>query len=175
MTDRNGVVEGTASVRRSTTDRHGLPIPRAASDLDLTRQARAALLSAKRAHDPADIATACLDLVGNLIDAHRGLAASWVLEDTIEELESLANECSTSDVLWTLHVTLAMIYERLGDALRARSTAREALSHAIRADSETGRSRSHELLQQLISRPDERPTQRLVRPPSPARQAAATP
>lgn len=135
----------------ATTDRYGLPLPRGASELDATRQARAWLLRAKRTREPTAIAAACLLLVENLLDRHRVLAASWAIEDAIETVEQLGDVGGAAEASWSLHLTLAALYERLGDPRRARATARRALHEATRADSELGRLRCRELLQRFAT------------------------
>jgi len=169
MSDRErGAIEDVF-VPRTTTDRHGLPSPRSGTELDVIRHARGALLAASRTNEPSRIAEACLDLVGKLVEQHRVLAASWVLENTIEGLERTELETpGSADALWGLDLALAMVYDRLGKAIDARSMARRGLSHAIRANSDTGRARSREVIQRLTSAPEDRPTQRFARPNSQA-------
>jgi len=167
MSDRERGLEEGIVMPRTTTDRHGLPSPRSVNELDVIRHARGALLASWRTGEPSLIAEACLDLVGKMIDRHRVLAASWVLENTIEGLEGIAQDGrGSADALWGLDLALAMIYDRLARPIDARRLARRALSHAIRADSDTGRARSREVIHRLTSSPEERPTQRFARPSS---------
>lgn len=100
-----------------------------------------------------------------LIERHRLLGASWALEDAIHALLSDAEETqATHEGLWNLYLTLAIVEAGLGETVRAHDSARRALTHASCADSSTGRTRSRELLQRLISEPEDRPTQRFQRP-----------
>ncbi len=143
-------MDGETSACRTTTDRFGLPIPHAATELDATRRSRAALLLALRGGDPADISAHSLDVVGHLLEQHRMLAASWVLEDTLRQLAKL-NGPARMEALWSLSLTLGLLYERLGDRDRARMLARASLIHAIHANSETGRMRARDALERLFA------------------------
>jgi len=153
MTD--GSMGELVVVVEETTDRYQMPQLRGANELEATRQARAALLVAKRTREPAAIAAACLTLVENLLERHRVLAASWTIEDVLETLDQIGDVPGAAEASWSLHLALAALYERLGDGVRARTTARMALTEALRADSEIGRARCRELLRRFAGKAPE--------------------
>jgi len=115
------------------------------------RRARAELARALRAGDRNEIITACLELVWMLVEQHRMLAASWTLEQTIDILTegAGADTPQAHGPIWRLALTLAAVYDGLGDPIRARSMARAAQRQAVRSGSEVGCERARELLERF--------------------------
>ena len=132
---------------------HELPHPRrrfaegtAPHDSPPVKRCRDQLQVATASRDPDAIAVASLSLVQALIDERRMVAAARELEAAAAWL---ANEHDAPGALWRLLLTLAAIYDGLGDQERARRAALDAVEAADRASSPTGRARIKALLRRF--------------------------
>jgi hypothetical protein len=164
----DGVVETSGMTERGSTmtDRLGIPVPRSSTELASTRHARAELSRATHRGAITEIVAACLALVEIMIRGHRALAASWVLEQTLLVIDRLDDRAPrTAEAIWNLMLTLAVLYESLGERGEARDMACVALATAVRADSETGRERALDVLQRLVGTTQELELDRPLRAP----------
>ena len=114
-------------------------------------QLRSTVGAAIVAGDPEAIASSYLELARSLVTARRADLAAWELEQAVDVLT--AGEGPTTGAppapLWRLLLSLAAIYDGVGDPARARTTARRARTAAIHVDSSSGRFRARALLQRL--------------------------
>jgi hypothetical protein len=115
-----------------------------------TRHMRAVLEDAFARGASDDIIVAALDLARALVDEHALLAAITALEQAIDALTG-GNGCAVASPrqLWRLLLTLAALYQGLGNPGRARRAAMTALDHAVRNRCDTGMVRASSLLSRL--------------------------
>jgi serine/threonine-protein kinase len=145
--------DSTSAPTREWVRPHASPPPRrhlagAAAPQDSARVKcrRDELLEAIATCDPDAIAVASLSLVQALVVDHRLTEAACELEDAASLLSS---EHDAPESLWRVLLTLAAIYDGLGDRVRARRTALDAGEAAARASSPTGRARANALLRRF--------------------------
>ncbi len=102
------------------------------------------------------ITVAVLELVQVLLAEHRMYAAAKELEATIDILAAGREVEHEPGPLWRLLLSLAAIYDGLGNVERALSTANVALLQAGSARSELGRRRARALVERLSHREQRR-------------------
>jgi len=105
---------------------------------------RMQVLAAIRGGSLERIATAYLDLAGELVDRRELRLAEAELEEGAELLMSY-----DQGPVWRLLLSLAALYDHRGDHLRARIAARAARDHAAETGSALGRERSERLCARL--------------------------
>lgn len=112
----------------------------------LLEQPRTDLRSALANGEPEPIVVAYLALVETLIEAGR-------LREAQRELESAVARFTRARIqpasLWRIVLTLAAVYDGLGERTRARRAATDACEHARAAASEVGAARAKALLRRL--------------------------
>jgi len=108
------------------------------------REIRDVLGEAIARGDGDSIVTSYLELVRILVDDHELAVAVVELERGLELLRPY-----TFTAMWRLQLCLAALYSGRGDRVRARGAARLGQADAIRASSDLGRDRAHELLARL--------------------------
>lgn len=118
-------------------------VPGDSSDVQRRRHELTAALT-ERAAEP--IVVAYLMLVQALVHEHRLVAAAQELQAGIAWLD--AQGLSPPSV-WRLLLTLATIFDGLGDRVRARDTAVDALAAARHGSDRMGRARAEALLRRL--------------------------
>jgi hypothetical protein len=99
-------------------------------------------------HDVSTIVVSCLDLARALVDGHRLAAAI----DELEACIALLRQRFDGTPLWRLQLTLAALYDGVGDRARARIAARDAREDARMCMSATGCERADLLLARLARR-----------------------
>ncbi|MBX3160434.1 MAG: serine/threonine protein kinase [Deltaproteobacteria bacterium] len=104
------------------------------------------LAAANAGGDPDAIGVACIALADALITEHRLRDAARELETT---LATFAARGLAPTTMWCLLLSLAALYDGLGDPARARSSAVAAADAAREARSDVGRSRVNALLRRL--------------------------
>jgi serine/threonine protein kinase len=124
---------------------------RAADHLRSTEQAaRRAVEAAMSRTDVAGVATASLDLARVLVGSRRTLEATSELELAIEWSSSKPD---ASGALWSMLLTLAALYDRLGDPQCALRAAFAGRAHAVLAGSPIGCAFADTLLDRMNVRP----------------------
>jgi hypothetical protein len=114
------------------------------------RRARTALRDATVHGDVDGIIVANLELVRRLVDEHRLEQAVSELERALEQIGGI--EAQTPQAVWRLQLTLAALYDGVGDRDRALEVARTSVIHARRVGSAVGDARARALVRRL-SRP----------------------
>jgi serine/threonine protein kinase len=118
---------------------------------DRAEQLRSAIGASIVAGDINAIASSYLELARSLVAERHADIAVWELEQAVDVLtagDGPATETPPSP-LWRVLLALATIYDGIGEARRARTTARHAWRAANQAHSPTGRNRASALLQKL--------------------------
>jgi serine/threonine protein kinase len=98
-----------------------------------------------------DAVVASLEIARMLVEHHRLSTAVRELEQTVDAITkgSGVDALDAPPPLWRLLLTLAALYQFLGDSMRARRAACAAHRHATFHRSEVGRDRATSLLQRL--------------------------
>lgn len=118
---------------------------------DRAEQLRTAVGAAIVAGDTDAIASSYLELARSLVADHHADVAVWELEQAVDVLTSGDGPATDTPPapLWRVLLALAAIYDGIGEAGRARTTARHAWRAANHTHSLTGRHRASALLQRL--------------------------
>lgn len=122
------------------------PIIRARHDEQL-RCLRGTLRDALRRNAIDEVVATALDLARALVDTHDLPAAVCELEKILNAIAKAPPDALTQ--LWRLSLTLAALYQGLGDTMRARRAAAAAHYQATLHRSDVGRDRASLLLQRL--------------------------
>jgi hypothetical protein len=103
------------------------------------------------AGDVDEIVTGYLALARRLVDADQLSTAARELEEAIDLVTAGAGPAAPDAPapVWRLLLTLAAIYDGLGDRERARGAALHAHAHATRCHSSVGRERARALIERL--------------------------
>ncbi len=118
---------------------------------------RAAVGRAITAGDVDAIVVAYLDLARALIDDHRLLLATTELEQAVELLRG-ETSARTSAPIWRLLLSLAALYDGLGDPSRARQAAFAGRDDAVRVSDIVGQDRARALIERMVHGERSRPT-----------------
>jgi serine/threonine protein kinase len=135
----------------SETPTQSLPAVRPRPSEPPRRGARRLLRDAIERGDVAQIVAGYLDIARHLVDEQRLRAAAKQLEEGIDIITAGAGPSATDapEPLWRLLLTLAAVYDGLGDRARARGAALAGQSHADRTSSPVGRERARALIVRL--------------------------
>lgn len=116
-----------------------------------SRATPAHLCEAIRRGDVTQIVNGYLELARRLVDDQALAAAARQLEEAVDLVTAGAGPHAPDapEPLWRLLLTLAAVYDGLGDRMRARRAALDGRSHAIRCRSPVGRERAGALIERL--------------------------
>ena len=113
-------------------------------------QLREAVACAIRAGDVDAIVVSYLDLSRALIDDHQLLAAATELEEGVTLLSCEAGPPDARSPIWRLLLSLAAVYDGLGDPVRARRAAFASREDALRSDDIVGQDRTRALIERMV-------------------------
>ena len=108
---------------------------------------REAVGRAIKMRDASAIVLRYLELARGLIDDHQLAAATTELEEGVALLETGA---TTATPIWRLQLSLAALYDGIGDPLRARHAAFAGREQALRASDVVGQDRARELIERMV-------------------------
>ena len=131
-------------MRRHVHPRRRFAEGTARRDTPLIQNKRMELHDAFATREPDAIIVSTLALVQLLIDEHRLAAAAYEIDGVIAALEDTA-----PPQLWRLHLTIAVVYDGLGEPDRARTSARAGQAAAREAHDRTGVARANAVLRRL--------------------------
>ena len=114
---------------------------------------RDAVVCAIRAGDVDAIVGSYLELSRALIDDHQLRAAATELEEAVTLLSCGSGATRVRAPIWRLLLSLAAVYDGLGDPIRARSAAFASRNDALQANDVVGEVRAAALIDRMIHGP----------------------